>query len=192
MKNLNELERKLSQRKAKTRLLRRFMIRSSVATILRHEGGELQVLLIKRAQREGDRWSGHIAFPGGRAQQEDKNIRETAIRETHEEVGLSLTVDDYIGRMSDVMTLAHGTRKPMVVSPYAFKLEGDPSFTINHEVDQVIWLPLSFLADRRNRETMRWERNGMSVKLPCYFYGEHRIWGLTLRMLDELVFDLLL
>ncbi len=191
MKNLNELEITLSRRKAKTRLLRRFMTRSSVATVLREHGGELQVLLIKRAQNEGDRWSGHIAFPGGREQQEDNNIRQTAIRETSEEIGLGLSVDDYIGRMSDVMTMAHGTRKPMVVSPYAFKLQGDPSFTINHEVDQVIWLPVSFLADRSNRETMRWEKSGMSLKLPCYFYGEHRIWGLTLKMLDELVFDLL-
>ncbi|MFD2230897.1 NUDIX hydrolase [Alkalimarinus sediminis] len=168
------------------------MTRSSVATVLRDYSGELQVLLIKRAQKAGDRWSGHIAFPGGREQQEDRNIRETAIRETSEEIGLGLSTDNYIGRMSDVMTLAHGTRKPMVVSPYAFKLEGDPRFTINHEVDQVIWLPVSFLADKRNRETMVWEKKGMSVKLPCYFYGEHRIWGLTLKMLDELVFDILL
>lgn len=173
-------------------MLRRFMTRSSVATVLRDHAGELQVLLIKRAHREGDRWSGHIAFPGGREQQEDRNIRETAIRETSEEIGLGLSVDSYIGRMSDVMTFAHGTRRPMVVSPYAFKLEGDPSFTINHEVDQVIWLPVSFLADKRNRESMVWEKKGMSVQLPCYFYGEHRIWGLTLKMLDELVFDLLL
>ncbi len=192
MKNLYELEQTLSQRRAKTRMLRRFMTRSSVATVLRDYSGELQVLLIKRAQKAGDRWSGHIAFPGGREQQEDRNIRETAIRETSEEIGLGLSTDNYIGRMSDVMTLAHGTRKPMVVSPYAFKLEGDPRFTINHEVDQVIWLPVSFLADKRNRETMVWEKKGMSVKLPCYFYGEHRIWGLTLKMLDELVFDILL
>ncbi len=192
MKNLYELEQTLSQRRAKTRMFRRFMTRSSVATVLRDQNGELQVLLIKRAHKEGDRWSGHIAFPGGREQQEDSNIRETAIRETSEEIGLGLSVDNYMGRMSDVMTLAHGTRKPMVVSPYAFRLEGDPRFTINHEVDQVIWLPVSFLADKRNRETMVWERKGMSIKLPCYFYGEHRIWGLTLKMLDELVFDILL
>ena len=191
MKNLNELEIALSNRKAKTRLLRRFMTRSSVATILRDHSGELQVLLIKRAHKEGDRWSGHIAFPGGREQQEDLTIRDTAIRETTEEIGLGLSVENYIGRMSDVMTFAHGTRKPMVVSPYAFKLEGDPAFTINHEVDQVIWLPVAFLADRSNRETMIWEKKGVSLKLPCYFYGEHRIWGLTLKMLDELVFDVL-
>lgn len=191
MKNLNELETVLSKRKAKTRSLRRFMTRSSVATVLRDHEGELQVLLIKRAIKEGDRWSGHIAFPGGRAQQEDQNVRETAIRETSEEIGLELSVNDYIGRLSDLMTFAHGTRKPMVVSPYAFKLSGDPEFNINHEVDQVIWLPVSFLADKGNREIMHWKQKGVSIKLPCYFYGEHRIWGLTLKMLDELVFDLL-
>jgi len=191
MNSLNELERTLARRKAKTRLLRRFMIRSSVAAVLREHGGELQVLLIKRAEKEGDRWSGHIAFPGGREQVEDHTIRETAIRETSEEIGLCLSSVDYIGRLSDVMTLAHGTRKPMVVSPYVFKISGDPVFTFNHEVAEAIWVPVSFLADKRNREIMMWGKKGMKVRLPCYFYGEHRIWGLTLKMLDELIFDVI-
>lgn len=186
-RSLSQLEQELRHRRAKTRLLRRFMIRASVASVVRECEGELQTLLIKRAEREGDRWSGHMAFPGGRVEMGDPNVRATAIRETEEEVGLSLQRKDYIGRLSDVMTLAHGTKKPMVVSPYVFRLSGDPSFELNHEVAEVVWLPLSFLADHSNRETMRWEKNGMGVTMPCYFFQGHRIWGLTLRMLDELV-----
>ncbi|EDY85779.1 nudix hydrolase [gamma proteobacterium HTCC5015] len=185
--SLATLEHKLRRRRANTRLLRRFMVRSSVASIVRDRDRELEVLLIKRAQRRGDRWSGHMAFPGGRVETGDHNVRATAMRETHEEIGLRLVQRDYIGRLSDVMTLAHGTRKPMVVSPYVFRQQGDPSLVLNHEVADTVWVPLPFFADHDNRDTMRWERRGVGVTLPCYWYGEYRIWGLTLRMIDELI-----
>ena len=67
MKNISQLQNVLGRRRAKTRLLRRFMVRSSVAAIVReceNTPGQLEVLLIKRAERQGDRWSGHMAFPG--------------------------------------------------------------------------------------------------------------------------------
>lgn len=189
MKNISQLENLLRRRRAKTRLLRRFMVRSSVAAIVRDcldHPGQLEVLLIKRAESEGDRWSGHMALPGGREEQADSSVRGTAMRETAEEIGLNLPEKNYIGRLSDVMTLAHGTKKPMVVSPYVFHVEGQPDLELNHEVAEVVWLPISYLADRSNRDSMRWEKNGVRIKLPCYHYNGYKIWGLTLRMLDEL------
>ena len=184
---LSDFERFLKGRRAKTQRFRRFMVRSSVAVILRDYNGEPEVLLIKRADKKGDRWSGHMAFPGGRSQKEDKNAQSTAIRETQEEIGLTLDSSQYIGRMSDVMTLAHGSKRPMVVSPYVFKIGIEPRFVLNHEVADVIWVPLSFLANPAHRDTMAWQQKGIKLQLPCYFYKGHRIWGLTLRMLDELV-----
>lgn len=189
MKNISQLELLLRSRRAKTRLFRRFMVRSSVAAIVReceNDPDQLEVLLIKRAERTGDRWSGHMAFPGGREEKADKSVRGTAIRETSEEIGLELPKHNYMGRLSDVMTLAHGSKKPMVVSPYVFRLAGHPKLVLNHEVAEVVWLPLSFLADPGNRESMRWDKNGVGIKLPCYHYNGYKVWGLTLRMLDEL------
>ena len=189
MRSISQLEIVLRRRRAKTRLLRRFMVRSSVAAIVReceNDSGALEVLLIKRAERTGDRWSGHMALPGGREDKGDKSVRGTAMRETSEEIGLDLPEQNYIGRLSDVMTLAHGTKKPMVVSPYVFRLAGQPKLTLNHEVAEVVWLPLSFLADPANRDSMRWDKSGVGIKLPCYHYQGYKIWGLTLRMLDEL------
>jgi hypothetical protein len=51
----------------------------------------------------------------------------------------------------------------------------------------VVWVPLEFLLDTDNRQEMVWERNGIRLTMPCYFYEERRIWGLSLRMLDELM-----
>lgn len=192
MKSLNRLQDTLAKRRARTKLLRRFMTRSSVATILREGDRGVEVLLIKRAEKQGDRWSGHMAFPGGRAQIEDVNLRATAMRETREEIGFHLSMEQYVGRLSDVMTFAHGSRRPMVVSPYVFRVEQTPEFVLNHEVAEVLWVPLSFLANKGHRDTMRWERNGVGLTMPCYFFQGRRIWGLTLKMLDELVFDIFL
>lgn len=189
MKRLNELEHRLKKRRAKTRRFRRFMIRSAVAAIVRpsaDNADKLEVLLIKRAESERDRWSGHMALPGGRLEGSDRTARAAAMRETEEEIGLSLQDAQYIGRLSDVMTIAHGKKKPMVVSPYCFQITGEPELVLNYEVAEVVWVPLEFLANHENRDTMRWERNGVGMTLPCYFYSGYRIWGLTLRMLDEL------
>ena len=68
-----------------------------------------------------------------------------------------------------------------------FRLDREVTFTPNYEVAEVVWIPLEFLLDTDNRETMTWEYRGLRVKMPCYFYGKRRIWGLSLMMLDELM-----
>ena len=185
------IEQRLKLHRARTQRFRRFMTRSSVAAILRSQHQGVEVLLIKRADKKGDRWSGHMAFPGGRSEENDANAKATAFRETEEEIGVRLDECQYIGRLSDVMTLAHGSKRPMVVSPYVFKTEGVLDFDLNHEVAEVVWVPLQFLANKENRETMPWTAKGIKLQLPCYFYKGHRIWGLTLKMLDELVLEIL-
>jgi len=177
MKSLVEVEQHINRHRAHTKMFRRFMARSSVAVILRQGNKGVEVLLIKRADREGDRWSGHMAFPGGRSQKEDDTARKTALRETFEEIGLALTSKHYIGRLSDVMTLAHGSKRPMVVSPYAFRVAKVNKLVLNDEVAEVVWVPLNFFSESRNRSSMAWKQKGLSLTLPCYFFQGHRIWG---------------
>ncbi len=79
------------------------MKRSAVAMVLKLIDGELHILMIKRAEREGDPWSGHMAFPGGRMDPGDANGFSVAVRETEEEVGLTLGSEDLcIGRLSEI------------------------------------------------------------------------------------------
>lgn len=65
--------------------------------------GDPEVLLIKRAARAGDRWTSHIALPGGKRDKEDPHDRATSERETREETGLELNVDHclYVGNLPE-------------------------------------------------------------------------------------------
>ncbi len=164
------------------------MKRSAVAMILQVRDGELHILMIKRAEREGDPWSGHMAFPGGRMDKEDANGFAVAVRETAEEVGLALGPDDAcIGRLSDLKARPRRGTLGMVVSPFVFRLEREVEFTPNYEVAEVVWVPLEFLLDADNREKMTWKFKGLELPVPCYMYGGRCIWGLSLMMLDELM-----
>jgi 8-oxo-dGTP pyrophosphatase MutT (NUDIX family) len=142
--------------------------------------------MIKRAEREGDPWSGHMAFPGGRMDKADAHGYAVAVRETEEEIGLALGPRDRcIGRLSDINARPLRGAFGMVVSPFVFRLDREIEFTPNYEVAEVVWVPLEFLLDTDNRDEMLWE--GRNMRLPCYFYEQRCIWGLSLMMLDELM-----
>jgi 8-oxo-dGTP pyrophosphatase MutT (NUDIX family) len=171
------------------KLLRKVLVRSAVGLYLHQPGGAgVEVLMIRRAERAGDPWSGHMAFPGGRKERGDRNTLQTALRETHEEVGFDArTGARLLGRLSDIATHPRLPRGPMVITPWVFRVDKAPSLTPNEEVAETVWVPLGFLADRKNREKMRWAPNGVPLELPCYLFGGRRIWGLSLMMLDELL-----
>jgi 8-oxo-dGTP pyrophosphatase MutT (NUDIX family) len=171
----------------KTRL-RRLQKRSAVAMILQVQADKLRILMIKRAEREGDTWSGHMAFPGGRMDKADAHGFAVAVRETAEEVGLLLGAQDAcIGRLSDVNARPQRGTFGMAVSPFVFRLDREATFTLNHEVAEVVWVPLEFLTNVENREEMIWDYKGARIPVPCYHYEGRCIWGLSLMMLDELL-----
>ena len=164
------------------------MKRASVALILQLRAGELGVLMIRRAEHEGDPWSGQMAFPGGRVEPDDVNGLATARRETEEEIGLHLGAEEpCLGRLSELNAVNRRFRGGLVISPYVFHLQRSVNFHPNQEVAEVVWVPLEFLLDTDNRQQMVWDRGGVKLRLPCYFYEGRRIWGLSLRMLDELM-----
>ncbi len=185
---LDLIESRLSDHSPGRKVWRRLMQRSAVAMILQVRAGELNILMIKRAEREGDPWSGHMAFPGGRMDKADAHGFAVAVRETEEEVGLQLTAQDQcIGRLSDIITRPRRGPFGMAVTPFVFRLQREVSFSPNEEVAEVVWVPLEFLLDADNREQMEWTYRGIKMPLPCYFYEGRCIWGLSLMMLDELM-----
>jgi 8-oxo-dGTP pyrophosphatase MutT (NUDIX family) len=185
---LQLIETRLGEHKPGRKRLRALMKRSAVAMILQVRAGDLHILMIKRAEREGDPWSGHMAFPGGRMDKTDAHGFDVAVRETAEEVGLQLGPGDTcIGRLSEINARPHRGALGMVVSPFVFRLEREVEFSPNHEVAEVVWVPLEFLMDEDNQEQMTWNYKGARIPLPCYMYEGRRIWGLSLMMLGELM-----
>jgi 8-oxo-dGTP pyrophosphatase MutT (NUDIX family) len=164
-------------------------IEAAVAVVLRAGPDGPQVLIVQRAVNTRDPWSGHMSFPGGRVQPGDADSLRAAVRETCEEVGLGLDRDgELLGRLSDIVPRGRGRRLGVVAAPHVFAVRADSALTLDPaEVSEVVWLPLAVLEDRRNRSGMWWRRGPVPVRVPCYRYQGHLVWGMTLRALDELV-----
>lgn len=92
------------------------------------------VLLIQRAVREGDPWSGHTAFPGGRVEAQDLTLVDTARREAREEVGLQLHPSHVRGCGNDIRAWRQGRPAPVIVRPVLFHVADAPSLTLSEEV----------------------------------------------------------
>lgn len=189
--SIEELTKKLSMASSKRIPGAQWMKHASVAIVLREYQQGIQILMIKRAVKEGDPWSGHMAFPGGRAEPGDEHLLATAIRETQEEICLDLSKQGQ--HIADLSMLPATLKRvfpprlpPLVVSPFVFQLDGDPILEPNQEVAEVVWIPLSFFLETNNRSSMTYPKFGLSWELPCYRYEGRVIWGLSLRMLDEL------
>jgi len=163
-------------------------IEAAVAVVVRDSGDGLDVLLIHRADDPRDPWSGHMAFPGGRVDATDDGALAAAIRETSEEIGLDLQRHaKSLGRLSDAAPLGRGRRLGFVIVPHVFEIEGDPDLTPNDEVQDVVWVPMEYLRDRSNRSGMWWRRGLLPMRFLCCRYQGFVIWGVTLRILDELL-----
>lgn len=163
---------------------------AAVAAILRPsadaQGAEL--FFIQRADREGDPWSGHVAFPGGRRELSDRSLLDTAIRETREEVGLDLGRAELVARLPDLPAIGRARKTNLVVTPFVFALHEDLPVRPNHEVKGTLWVPFEALARGDRRETFVYEHEGKRWDLPCLMLeGKLRLWGMTFRMLETLI-----
>ncbi|KAJ5164661.1 uncharacterized protein N7500_006491 [Penicillium coprophilum] len=113
--------------------------------------GEPEVLFIKRASRVGDRWTGHVALPGGKRDPEDADDKSAAIREASEEIGFDLTTDDTIsvGNLPErVVATSWGSEPLMILCPFVFLTTRSDSPTLRlqpTEVASTHWIPLRAL-----------------------------------------------
>lgn len=163
---------------------------AAVAVILRPgtsgTGDGTDILFIKRAEKPGDPWSGHMAFPGGHREKTDPDLRAAAMRETREEIGLDLGSADYLGCLDQQRAMPRGRPLNMLIAPHVFSLTGDPAFTPNYEVDEVVWTRLAPLVSGERHD---WETRPLAGQ-PTIFNGYrleggHFVWGLTYRMLKS-------
>ncbi len=184
---LEDLRTVLAQHRPRAFPAASLMRKAAVAAVFR-EAPDLELLFIRRAENPNDRWSGHMAFPGGRVDPEDDTPLAAAQREAKEEIDLDLTRNAaLLGALSHVPARPEH-RIPLVVLPYVFELSSPVSLTPDEtEVAEAVWVPMTFLMNPENRETLVWRYAGLSKSLPCYRWQGREIWGMTLGMLDEIL-----
>ncbi len=190
MQSLDAISKLLDRYKPLKIPCRRVFARAGVAIILLNNSmlPGISALIIRRAKRLGDPWSGHMAFPGGRYEKNDPNLFCTVTRELSEEIGLDNSANaKCIGRLSDIVTMNHNRSALMIVTPLVFRIEREPQWQLGDEVDEVLWVSLDYFANPKNREHMNWRLAGINFRPACYMYNNDRIWGLTFMMIDELI-----
>lgn len=151
---------------------------------------DLDLLLMRRAEREGDPWSGHVSLPGGRVEP-GEDAMSAAIRETREEVGLELEPHHLLGPLDDLAAV--GGKPGLVIRPFVFVIDTHrPALSLEaHEVADTRWLGLRALLEGEGRSQFRFQRGAFDAMLPQVTFADHwsdtKLWGLTLRMIDDLM-----
>lgn len=158
--------------------------RAAVAVVLDAARGDARVLLMKRAERASDPWSGHISLPGGRHELHDPDLLATAIRETHEELGIELGGARLLGSLPSLHPRTAGPAG-MEVTPFVFAPERACEPRCGPEALAAFWLPLDAAAAGALDATYTYP--GSTITFPSWRYDGHVIWGLTWRILGDLL-----
>ena len=154
---------------------------AAVAVIIRSSSRlGYSLLLIRRIERRDDPWSGQIAFPGGHWGPGDNSFLETAIRETNEEVGVSLRNHYVLG----VLPLVYARTRRIRVAPFVFTLKKKVELHLNKEVADAFWVPIHELEVSK---VMRRKVPVTPIMVDSYVIGEKVIWGLTFRIIRLLL-----
>lgn len=184
--SLSEFETRLRSRAAPERALEERPTDeppgAAVAVIL--AGQELEIPLIRRSENPRDPWSGHMALPGGRRDPADVNLEATAMRETFEEIGVTLDASHAWGPLPIVSAMSGGKSAGFRVQPFVFRLPSRPDFTTNDaEVAELVWIPAREFVLGARETTFTFERGGVRFPLPAWDFDGRIVWGLTHRVL---------
>ena len=151
------------------------------------DDGELELLFIKRAEYEGDPWSGHVALPGGRHEPQDASLEDTAVRETLEELGVDVRAHGRVLGALDDLHPRTPVLPPICVRPYVAVLEDDVPLVPSSEVAAAFWVPLSALLHPETAVEATIVVRGEERVVPSYRFGDYTIWGMTERILSGLL-----
>jgi len=150
------------------------------------QNSEWRLLFIRRAENEGDRHSGQVAFAGGKRDASDENLEMTALREAEEEIGLTPDQVNILGRLNHHHTISEFQVTPYVgVSPWPYTLLLDEV-----EVARAFTMPLSWLADKSNYRTEIRQHPDLKRPWPIIYYDRYDgelLWGATARMTLSLI-----
>lgn len=187
MISLREMRRRLQDHDPERLPIKPSTIQSATAVVIRIVDQSPELLFIKRSDKSDDPWSGQMAFPGGKREAVDASLRQAAMRETLEEIGLDLLEVEYLGELSHQRARGGGQVLDMIVAPFVFGIDRTPDFTPSDEVADVVWssLPAMFHGENYIPEH-RVFKNSKSVFNGYHLSNRHFVWGLTYRTLQSL------
>jgi len=149
------------------------------------QDNEIHVLLTKRSEKLKHH-SGQISFPGGGFDAADITIRQAAIRETHEEIGITSDYIEVVGYLDDIKTISN-----FYVTPFVAILKDGFSIKRNEdEVSEVFSVPLRFFMDENNCQKQSALYQGEKVDYYVYQHEKYTIWGVTAEIIVKLTLKL--
>ena len=151
---------------------------AAVAVLLKQEKEDFSILFVKRVENPADPWSGQMAFPGGKRSEQDLNLKQTALRETLEETGISLL--DHCRFLGILTALRSGPRPDLRVLPFVILVEYEPRVRLNREeLEAFFWIQFEELA--QSKTFVKFDFG----EVPAYSVRDGVIWGLTYRILED-------
>lgn len=155
--------------------------RGGVLLLLYKFQEELNIAFIQRTI-DGGVHSGQISFPGGKYEDSDKDLIETALRETEEEVGAEAAKINVLGQLTTTFIPASN----FIVTPVVGFYQGIPKFKLNaSEVAELIEIPLNKFLQEKNKVIDKVDVRGEQWEVPLFKIGDYKIWGATAMMLNE-------
>ena len=130
-----------------------------------------------------------MALPGGRREAGDPDLMATAVREIVEEVGIELAPGHLVGQLDDVVPRTP-VLPPIAVRPFVFLPPGRPCLVLNSEVASAHWVRLDDLLKPGAHHAVWLEVAGQSREVQAYELGDGIVWGMTERILTDLLHQL--
>jgi len=149
--------------------------KAGVLILLLHENDkeDMRILFTKRSSNLSTH-SGEVSFPGGKWEEQDESLFDTALRESYEEIGLKQNNMIKLGSLNFLLS-----RHKVEVNPFVGYLETEQVFEGNYEIDTIFTVPISFLTNPKNISYKEFNRKDLKVSIPSWVYNGNHIWGLT-------------
>jgi 8-oxo-dGTP pyrophosphatase MutT (NUDIX family) len=155
-----------------------------VTLLLWENNQDWHTVMIQRPANPHDRHGGQVSFPGGKQEKEDASLRHTAIRETHEELGVAPEQLEMLGQLTELYIPVSN----FLVHPFVALLSGEPRFIPQPgEVESILTPSLDHFRQAENKGLKELVvGTGVLLKdVPCYMVEERAVWGATAMIMSE-------
>ena len=142
--------------------------------------GDAPIVIMTEKPKHLKFHAGEISFPGGKFDDNDSDLLETALRETSEEIGLTITKDQVIGQLDPVITLNSG----FLIFPFVTILESIPTLSANAEVEKIFHIPLEPFLKTAAKDPD--PNHNIIQEMFTFEYQNQIIWGASARILKQI------